>query len=363
MLFCSDNQTGASRQVLDTLMEANQGLTHSYGEDEWTTRAEESLRRVFECDLQAYFVATGTAANCLALSCLTQPWETVLCHSVSHLVMDESTAPEFYTAGARLVPIAAGAGKLSAEHVLDYLRDVGTDSPHNPQAGAVSVTQASEIGLVYSPEELSAISRICRSHGQKLHMDGARFANALAALGCTPAELSWKSGVDVLSLGATKCGALCAEAVIFFDTALSKNLEHQRKRSGHLVSKGRLFGAQFTGWLRDDHWLDLARHANSQASQLAEALGTMEGVRIVWPVETNQIFVTLPTSLTESLRKAGAEFYEWYPASLPADFELKENESLVRLVTSFQTRDEDRAEFIRHLRASAESGPSQFGSP
>jgi threonine aldolase len=346
MNFGSDNESGACQQVIETLLEANHGFAHGYGDDDWTGQAQAELRRIFDCDLQAWFVATGTASNCLALASLTRPWEKVLCHDSAHLVIDESTAPEFFTGGARMVPISRGAGKLTADHVEHYLEDAGTDLPHHAQARVVSITQANELGLVYSPREIQSISRVCKQHGLKLHMDGARFSNAVVSQACTPAELTWKSGVDVLSLGATKCGALCAEAVIFFDASLSKEFIHHRKRSGHLLSKGRLFGAQMTGWLRDDHWLELARNANTQAAGLADSMSAIDGVRIVWPTEGNQVFATMPEKLADELRNAGAEFYEWYPASLPIDFEHAASDVFVRLVTSFSTRDEDRDEFI-----------------
>jgi len=349
MNFGSDNQTCASEQVMETMLAANRGFTHGYGDDEWTRRATEELRRVFDCDLEAHFVATGTAANCLALSCLVRPWETILCHASAHVLIDESTAPEFFTAGARMLPISHGDGKLSADHLLDYFRRARTDVPHNSQAGALSVTQASEVGLVYAPQEIKAIGKVCKYNGLRMHMDGARFANALVSLNCSPAELTWKSGVDVLCLGATKCGALCAEAVIFFDKKFCEELVQRRKRSGHLVSKGRLFGAQFVGWLRDDHWLDLARHANLQAVELSKYLSACNEIQIVWPVQSNQIFATMPQDLAAGLRKAGAEFYEWSSEVLPKNIRIKADDVLVRLVTSFLTTAEDNAVFNQHI--------------
>ena len=349
MIFGSDNQSGASQQVIETLLEANQGFTHGYGDDEWTERAVDELRAVFDCDLDAYFVTTGTASNCLALACLTKPWEVILCHPNSHILNDESTAPKLLTGGARMVPISRDAGKITAGSLKQYLATAGSEVPHNSQAGALSITQCNETGLVYSPGEIKAISGICRNKGLGFHMDGARFANALAALGCTPAEMTWKSGIDVLSLGATKCGALCAEAVVFFNQEYATDCIHRRKRSAHVVSKGRLFGAQFCGWLRDGHWLELAEHANSQAAQLAAAISDFEEMQIVWPVEANQIFVTIPGTLAESLQQAGAEFYEWPVDALPDDTQLNEGDILVRLVTSFLTQNKHCDVFIRHI--------------
>ncbi len=349
MIFGSDTQSCASRQIMQMMGEANQGFSHSYGGDEWSAKAIAELRKVFDCDLEVFFVATGTAANCLALSCLVQPWENILCHNNAHILFDESTAPEFFSGGARLIPISQGDGKLSAMHVEHYFETALTDIPHNSRAGALSLTQASETGLVYSPEEIKAISAVCKKNKLRLHMDGARFANALVTAGCTAAQLTWKSGVDVLCLGATKCGAIGAEAVIFFDKDLAETFVHRRKRTGHLLSKGWIFGAQFVGWLRDDHWLELARHANTQATQLAEQIAPIEGLQIVWPVQGNEIFATMPKDLARWLQNQGAEFYEWYPDSLPGNINLGENDVFVRLVTSFLTKDEQRLEFCDHI--------------
>lgn len=350
MIFGSDNQTGASRQVLDMIQLANKGYTHGYGEDGWTEKAVSKLKDVFECDLEAFFVSTGTASNSLALSCMVAPWETILCHNHAHIFADESTAPELFSGGARLLPVANGAGKLTVEHIHTYLQSAGIHVPHNPLATALSITQASELGLVYSPDELKALSGICRKNGLKIHMDGARFANAVSSCGCSPAELTWKSGVDALSLGATKCGGLLAEAVIFFDKKLAETFEHRRKRAGHLLSKGRVFGAQFVGWLKNDHWLELAGHANSQATQLADTISSIDGMQIAWPVQANELFVTMPTTLAEYLQSQGAEFYEWYTEALPPDLELKPDETFVRLVTSFMTQDSHRLEFSEAIR-------------
>ena len=216
MQFGSDNQTGASTQVMEMLIRANDGFTHGYGDDQWTDRAVEALKDIFECDLEAFFVPTGTAANSLALSCLVQSWDTILCHDQAHILIDESTAPEFFTGGARLIGISRGEGKLSVEHLRHYFSVAGNDFPHNSSARALSITQASENGLLYTPEEVAALTDVAHDYGLRVHMDGARFSNAVAGLGCTPAEITWQAGVDVLCLGATKNGALAAEAVIFF---------------------------------------------------------------------------------------------------------------------------------------------------
>ena len=349
MKFGSDNQTGASPIVLETIKAANEGYMHGYGDDEWTKQAVDELEKVFECDIATYFVSTGTASNSLALSCIAQPWETILCHDYAHILVDESTALEHFSGGARMIPISQTAEKITTDHLEDYFDIAGTEPPHNPQAKALSITQVSDFGLVYSPVEIKALSSISKDNGLRIHMDGARFANALASLECTPAELSWKSGVDVLSLGATKCGALCAEAVIFFDKELSETFTHRQKRSGHLLSKGRFFGAQFVGWLRDNHWLELAKHANSQAAQLAEMISSTEGLQLVWPVQANELFVIMPKDLEKCLREAGAEFYEWYRGALPTNIQIGDDDVFVRLVTSFATTDEQRIEFCERI--------------
>jgi threonine aldolase len=349
MHFGSDNQTGASSQIMNMILQANNGYTHGYGEDAWTARAVQALSETFDCDLAAYFVATGTAANSLALACLVQPWETVLCHHQAHILIDESTAPEFYSGGARLIPISHGAGKLTVEQIDRFFHLAGRDYPHNARPGALSFAQSSELGQVYTPQEITALCTAAHAEGMAVHMDGARFANAVAALGCSPAELTWKAGVDVLSLGTTKNGALMAEAVIFFNKDLAAAFAERRKRGGHLVSKGRFFGVQFIAWLENGHWLELARHANQQAARLAEGLVATPGIRLTWPVQANEIFVILPQTTASRLQAAGATFYEWYLEGLPPHLALGQEESFIRLVTSFITRDEDITEFLKLL--------------
>jgi threonine aldolase len=353
MQFGSDNQTGASRQVLDMMEKANSGHTHGYGNDDWTKAAADALRELFACDLEAFFLATGTAANVLALSCMVQPWQAVLCHHQAHILLDESTAPEFFTGGSRLVPISRGDGKITAGHLEHYFMCAGKDVPHNAMAGALSITDSSEMGLVYTPDEVAGLSRAAHERGLRIHMDGARFANAVASLGCAPAELTWKAGIDVLCLGATKCGALAAEAVIFFNRELAETFIHRRKRSGHLLSKGRFLASQFLGWLRNGHWLELAAHANRSASQLSVELSSIPGVSVVWPVQANELFVVMPKRIVSILQEAGAEFYEWYPGALPPGFELGGEEACIRLVTSFITEEDQIWQFVNLVRESA----------
>jgi threonine aldolase len=350
MQFGSDNHTGASAKVLESIATANQGFMHGYGDDDWTAKAVQALKETFECDLDAFFVVTGTAANTLALSCLVQPWESILCHAQAHILLDESTAPEFFTGGARLIPIAQRAGKVTPNHLKAYFQGAGAEAPHHSIVRALSITQVSEIGLVYTPSEITALSQLAQQQGVHLHMDGARFANAVAASGCSPAELTWKAGVDVLCLGATKNGAIAAEAVIFFKPELAAQFIYRRKRSGHLLSKSRFLGAQFVGWLQNRHWLELASHANQHAARLAQELSSIEQIHLAWPTQANEIFAVMPRSLVTALRDAGAEFYDWYPSALPADRDLDDHEALVRLVTSFVTSDSQIEQFCDLVR-------------
>jgi len=357
MIFGSDNMAAVSPKVMAALAEANTGTARSYGADPWTAAAERLLAETFEHDLAAFFVASGTAANCLALSAITQPWSAILCHRQAHILLDESSALEFFTGGARLIPVSGADGKITPAALRRTLERLPSDPPHNVRAAAISISQVSESGLVYRPEEIAALAQVAKafhprddSHPIRLHMDGARFANAVASLRCAPADVTWKAGVDVLCLGATKNGALAAEAVIFFDGTLAADFASRRKRGGHLLSKGRLLGAQFLGWLKDGHWLDLSRAANATGAQLAAGLAKIPGVRVAWPVEANEVFAILTRSLAMHLRAAGADFHEWYADGLPAGESLGEQEVYVRLVTSFATRTEDVEQFLEVAR-------------
>jgi threonine aldolase len=346
MQFGSDNQTGASQQVLDAIAAANAGHAHGYGDDEWTARAVAALRDTFDYDLEAYFVPTGTAANCLALASMVRPWQVVLCHTQAHVIMDESTAPELFTGGARVLGLGRGEGKLTAGTLRRYLEHAGHEVPHNPSPGALSIAQSNESGLVYTQDEIAALAEYAHADGMTLHMDGARFSNALVARACSPAELTWKAGVDILTLGASKNGCLAAEAVLCFNGELASGFAHRRKRTGHLLSKGRFFGSQFIGWLENGHWLELARRANDHAAELAGRIAAVPGVELVWPTEANEVFITMPRALANSLQADGAEFYEWYVDGLPDGVVLGPQDVFVRLVCSFATTDAHVEEFV-----------------
>lgn len=333
MYFGSDNMVGASERVLRGLIEANAGEQPSYGADAWCAAAESALTQVFETPLQAFFVSTGTVANSLALSALVPPWGAVLCQGDAHLLADESSAPEFFSGGARLLPLEPVDGKLDPRSIGPAM--AAGHPPHNVRPAALSLTQVNERGLVYTPDEVAALAAAAREHGLKVHMDGARFANAVAALGCAPADLTWRAGVDVLCLGASKNGALMAEAILFFDSGLARDFAYRVKRAGQMAAKSRVFGAQFAAWLEDGHWLALAAHANAMAARLHQGLQRVPGVRCTWPVQANEVFAILPAALAARLRQAGAVFYDWPEQSLPPGAGLRAHECHVRFVTSF----------------------------
>jgi len=342
MNFISDNVYGAAPEILAAVARANEGTAASYGEDEWTARVVARLSEIFEREVAAFPVATGTAANALAIATLVPPYGAVFCHEESHLVLDECGAPEFFTGGARLVPLAGEHGKISPETIAAALARY-QGGVHSPKPSAISITQATERGTIYRPAEIARIGGLARRQGLSLHMDGARFANALVHAGCSPAELTWKSGVDVLSFGATKNGALCAEAVVFFKPEMARDFEYRRKRGGHLLSKMRFVSIQLEAYLEQDRWLRQARRANALAQRMADGLRGLDGIEIVHPVEANEIFVRMPKRIVIRLRQAGAQFYEWIDEG--------NEHTLVRLVLSFLTPESDLENFLALLRA------------
>lgn len=306
MRFFSDNTATVCPQILSALAEANSGFAVAYGDDPWTQRLDAVLGEFFDTDVRAFPVATGTAANALSLATLTPPYGAIFAHHEAHIACDECGAPGFFTGGAQLVPLEGEQGKLSAE-TLERSLDQHPVSVHNVQPAAVSVSQASELGGAYRPEQIAALCQVAHARGLKLHMDGARFANAVAFLGCHPGDVTWRAGVDVLSFGATKNGALTAEAVVFFDHKLVRDFELRRKRAGHLLSKSRFVSAQLLAYLETGVWRDNAEHANRLARRIGEAAGT----RLLHPVEANEVFVDLGVTGKNSLRAQGFEFYDW----------------------------------------------------
>ena len=331
MHFSSDNATGVAPEIMAALAEANAGPAMAYGNDEITARAEAALADLFECELVAFPVATGTAANALALSVLTPPYGLVYCHRHAHIEEDECGAPELFSGGAKLHLLEGPHARFDADTLAEALAAAGPGVEHHPQPAAVSLTQASEAGTVYSLEETAAIAEVAHGHGLHVHMDGARFANAVAHLGCTPAEASWRAGVDVLSFGATKNGAMAAEAVLFFKPELAADFRYRRKRGGHLFSKMRFISAQLLAYLEGDLWLTNARHANAMARRLSDGLAALPGVSIRHATEANMVFAEVPDSLRDGLAARGFGFFIYPDEAGP----------VVRLVTAFNSTPED----------------------
>ncbi len=337
MNFASDNGAGVAPQILDAIMASSRVNAPAYGADEYTTRARQLLSEVFETEVVAFLVTTGTAANALALSALVNPWDTIFCHEEAHIHDDECGAPELFTAGAKLVGIAGEGGKITPEGLQETLERFPRGLVKSTQPGALSLSQATEAGTVYGVREVTELSSIAHRHRISVHMDGARFANALISAGATPADMTWRAGVDILTLGATKNGALACEAILFFDSARAANFAFQRKRGGQTLSKGRFLGAQMEAYLTDGLWLRLAERANASAQRLARGLAGTPGVRLAWPTEVNEVFAVAPKAMVDGWRAAGAVFHDWSTRSLPSERAPRNGETLVRLVASFES--------------------------
>lgn len=311
--FASDNTSGICPDAWEALAEANRGHHPSYGTDKWTSRACSLIRSVFEKpDAEVYFVFNGTAANSLALASLCQSYHSVICHQAAHVETDECGAPEFFSNGTKLLVAAGAEGKLTPDEV-ERLVLKRTDI-HFPKPRALSLTQSTEFGTVYQPEEIAALSAVAARHGLAVHMDGARFANALAGVSATrgslsPAALSWRAGVDVLCLGGTKNGMNTTEAVVFFNPELAREFDYRCKQAGQLASKMRFLSAQWVGMLEHGAWLRHAAHANTMARRLAEVFSKTPGVELVRQPEANAVFVTMPDELSQRLKESGWHFY------------------------------------------------------
>lgn len=345
MNFASDNTAGMAPEILEALTRANEGYVLGYGNDDQTRRVERRIGEIFERDCAVFLVPTGTAANALALAHVSPPWGAVFTHNEAHIVTDECGAPEFFGNGLKLIGLPGVGCKIAPATLAAALEPYHGHAPHQVIPSALSFSQASEAGTIYRPDEIAALAEIAHARGMKVHMDGARLANALVRLNASPAQATWQAGVDVLSFGATKGGAMAAEAVVFFDRALAHQFGERRKRGGHLLSKHRFIAAQFEAFLNDGCWLRLARHANAMADTMAAAL-TKAGHPPVWSVEANLVFVILPKPVTERLRAAGAQFYVRSSDSLPPGRTVGPEEVLIRLVTSFATRAEDIDRFV-----------------
>ncbi len=311
--FASDNYAAQCPEALDALQRANaSGHEVAYGEDRWTRQVCERLRELFETDCEVFFVFNGTAANSLALASLARSYHSIVCHELAHVETDECGGPEFFSNGSKLLLSSGDNGKLTPgglEEVVTRRSDI-----HYPKPRGVTLTQATEVGTVYTPEEVRAIAAIAKRHHLRIHMDGARFANAVASLDVHPAEITWRAGIDVLCFGGTKNGLAVGEAVVFFDHGLAEDFAYRCKQAGQLASKMRFISAPWLGLLDDDVWLRNARHANAMAQRLAGHLTAIEGVEAMFPTEANSVFVTMPTAAIKRLHEAGWRFYEFIGA-------------------------------------------------
>ncbi len=343
MNFASDNVYGVHPKIMDAIVAANSGTDVSYLHDEGAKEFERHLSTIFEKDVKVFMVMNGTGANSLALSALVPSYGGIICHASAHINTDECNAPELFTGGAKLITLEGEGAKLTPTAISSRLKTF-VHGEHGAKPLAISITNATELGTVYSVAEISALSTIAKSHGMKLHMDGARFANALVSLGCTPAEMTWKAGVDVLSFGGTKNGAMVLEAVVFFDTTLAEDFLYRRKRAGQLLSKGRYLSAQANAYLKDGLWLENAKRANGLAQILADGIRSSNAVRLSNPVQANEVFSIMPRKLFESLTQAGAHFYEW-----PVDG-VGDDEVHTRCVLSWATPEKDIQQFLQLIK-------------
>jgi threonine aldolase len=338
--FASDNTAGLTPEALAALQAANAGGSPSYGADEWTTRAHRLLNEVFETECRVFFVFNGTAANALALAQFCRSHHSVICHDYSHVDTDECSAPEFFTGGSKVIAVAGPGGKLRPSDIEPvFARGHGI---HYPKPGALSLTQSTEWGTVYTPEEVRALTTLAKNRGLAVHMDGARFANAVAALaarGVKPADFTWRAGVDVLSLGGTKNGMHTTEAVIFFRPDHAQDFEYRVKQGGQLASKQRFAAAQWCGMLEQGSWLRHAAHANAMAGKLAAALRGVPALKLIVEPEVNGVFVELPGAVVEKMWARGWHFYRFI------------GEHGYRLMCSWATRPDDIERFMADLRA------------
>ena len=349
MFFASDNWAGAHPAVAAALSHHAGGFAAAYGASDLDRRVERTFNEVFEREVAVFFVATGTAANSLALAAIDRPGGVCFCHTESHMIEDECGAPEFLSSGTRLRPVSGLGGRMDPEILRREIARFPAGNVHSGQPMGVSITQTTEIGTVYTPDGIEAIKAVAGERGLPLHMDGARFANALCALGATPAEMTWKRGVDILSFGGTKNGCWCAEAIVFFDPSQAEQFPYLRKRAAQLFSKTRFVAAQFDAYFSGNLWMDNAVHANAMGASLAEAMRGSNSIRLAWEPAANEIFAVMRRDKVQGLRAAGAVFYDWNEPHL-WEGSLSEEEVLCRFVTSFATKAEDVERFAGLLK-------------
>lgn len=348
MFFASDNTGPVHPKILDAVIRANDGYAMPYGADDLNTQVAARIREVFEApDAAVYLVATGTAANVLSLATLSQPFETIFCTPEAHIHEDECNGPEFYTGGAKLTLVPGENAKMTPDTLRTAIAGEETRGVHGPARGPISITNVTERGTVYSVAEIEALTRVARDYGLATHLDGARFANAIVATGSTPAEMTWKAGIDVVSFGGTKNGCMGVEAVIFFDPKHAWEFELRRKRGAHLFSKHRFLSAQMLAYLEDGLWLDLAAHANAANARLARGLKQVNGTSYMFQPEANISFARWSRKGHKRLHDAGAAYYVWNDDLIGDD----PDEALeARLVAGWSTTNEDVDHFVDLIR-------------
>lgn len=343
MNFLSDNAAGIAPGIIEALGQQSQEYAIPYGGDDISKKCRNNLSLLFETDVLFVPVITGTAANALALASVTPPHGAIFCHETSHVYVDEAGAPEFFTHGAKLIPILGMHGKINVKSLEKAYTQYANKSVHQVHPAAISITQPTEWGVCYTPNEIRQIAHFAKSKKLELHMDGARLANAVSYFGCTPQEITWKAGVDILSFGVTKNGAMAAEAVIFFNPDRIGQTLSSQKRSGHLVSKARYISTQFNAMLKENYWLKLSSHANAMAQLLAAGLGQIKAVEMFSPVEANLVFARFPSlDLAEKLIDQGAKIKIW----------VKKERPIIRMVCSFSTRSDEVNELIQRIKKS-----------
>ncbi|TIL28479.1 low specificity L-threonine aldolase [Mesorhizobium sp.] len=340
MNFASDNWAGAHPSIAAGLSAHAGGFSTAYGDGALDEAAYQRFNEIFEREVAVFFVATGTAANSLSLTAYNKSGGISFCHRESHVIEDECGAPEYFTGGSRLHAVDGALGKIDPNRLDRAVGRFAAEIVHSGRPMAVSITQSTEVGTIYTLNEIARISAIAKHHKLPLHMDGARFANALVALETTPAQMTWKGGVDILSFGGTKNGCWCAEAIVLFDLDRARELAFLRKRAAQLFSKSRFIAAQFEAYFKDDLWLDTARHANAMAARLAALIEDSPSARLAWLPQANEVFAVMKKAKAERVLLAGAAFYDWHK---PHDFDghIGEDEALYRFVTSFATTAEE----------------------
>jgi len=345
MFFASDNASPVPQQVLDAVAKVNEGYAASYGTDAEMDEVRSLIREIFEApEAEVYLVATGTSANVLSLATLVQPWQAICCHRNAHIAEDECGSPEFYTGGSKLNLIDGDHGKITPAALEAAIKVQVQGFVHSVQRGALSLTNATESGTVYSYDELKALCDVAKRYDMPVHLDGARFANSVVSTGATPAEMSWKAGVDVLSFGGTKNGLMGVEAVILFDPKLAWEFELRRKRGGHLFSKHRYLSAQMLAYLTDGLWLDLAGKANAAAKKLSNGILSLEGATLVHPTDANAVFASWNRASHRRAMEAGAKYYFWgSEGNLDGSDDGLES---ARLVCSWCTTDAEIEQFL-----------------